>query len=79
MYKYIDENHVVRAKNPLYIGDKVISNPTEETLRKLGYKEMVEAAPLPECAEGECLIPHYTDGDVIVCTFTVEVIPDGFA
>ena len=62
--KYINEHQIKRPTNPLREGDKVYSNPTEETLRELGYKDLV-IEPMPEVEEGKALMPVYTDGEVI--------------
>ena len=75
MYRFIDEATVERARNPIRVGDRVISNPTEATLRKLVYKDM-ETEPMPECGDEEYAVPHYTDGDQIRCHWSVEVIED---
>lgn len=63
-YKYIDERQVKRAPNPIFDGGRVYSNPTDETLRALGYKELV-VEDMPEVPDGKMAMPIYTDGDVI--------------
>ena len=65
LYKFIDKYNIQRAKNPIYLGDKVISNPTEETLKELGYKELIET-PMPTTEEeSKYYIPTYEDGKKI--------------
>lgn len=62
--KYISKNRIERVRNPIRDNGKVYSNPTEETLRALGYKEVIET-PMPEIPEGKMAILHYVDGNVI--------------
>lgn len=64
LYKYINENQIEHALNPLFAGGKAYSNPTDETLRLLGYKDLV-VQDMPEVPEGKTIIPVYTDGEVI--------------
>lgn len=64
LYKYINENQIERAPNPLFAGGKVYSNPTDETLHALGYKDLV-VQDMPEIPEGKSIIPIYTDGEII--------------
>lgn len=73
LYKYINENRIERAPNPLFAEGKAYSNPTDETLRALGYKDLV-VQDMPEIPDGKGVMPVYTDGDVI--TQGWEIIDD---
>jgi hypothetical protein len=64
LYKYINENRIESAPNPLFAEGKAYSNPTDETLRALGYKDLV-VQDMPEIPDGKMAIPVYTDGEVI--------------
>lgn len=64
LYKYINKNQIESASNPLFVGGKAYSNPTDETLHSLGYKDLV-VQDMPEVPEGKMAIPVYTDGEVI--------------
>lgn len=72
LYKFISETEIKAA--PPYIKENgmVISNPSEEKLRELGYKELNET-PCPETQEGCYRIPVYVDGDVITQKWSEEV------
>lgn len=63
--KYINKHQIKRPTNPIREGGKVYSNPTEETLRALGYKDVI-VEPMPEIPEGKMAIPVYTDGVNII-------------
>lgn len=73
MYKYINKNQIESASNPLFVEGKAYSNPTDETLRMLGYKDLV-TQDVPEVPEGKIAIPVYTDGEVI--TQGWEIVDD---
>jgi hypothetical protein len=73
LYKYINENRIESAPNPLFVDGKAYSNPTDETLRMLGYKDLV-VQDMPEVPDGKMAIPVYTDGEVI--TQGWEIIDD---
>lgn len=62
--KYIDIHTIKRPTNPIREGGKVYSNPTEETLRALGYTDVI-VDPMPEVPQGKVAMPRYTDGAVI--------------
>ncbi|MBO5704531.1 MAG: hypothetical protein J6R99_00765 [Alphaproteobacteria bacterium] len=64
MYKYISRNQIKRAPNPIKDNGRVYSNPTEKTLRELGYKELV-VTDMPEVPDGKMAVPVYTDGETI--------------
>lgn len=65
MYEFVNKHTVKKAGNPVRKNGKVYSNPTDETLRMLGYKDLV-VAPMPEVDGTKEVVPVYTeDGDVI--------------
>lgn len=72
LYKYISKTEIERA--PLYIKEQgtVISNPPEDKLRELGYKDLI-IEPYPETQEGCYRLPIYTDGEVITQAWSEEV------
>lgn len=72
MYKFISETEIEKA--PPYIKENgiVTSNPPEEKLRELGYKELVIEL-YPETAEGCHRLPVYADGDVITQSWSDEI------
>lgn len=72
LYKYISETEIEKA--PLYIKEQgtVISNPPEDKLRELGYKDLI-IEPYPETQEGFYRTSIYTDGEVITQSWSEEV------
>lgn len=72
LYKYISETEIEKA--PPYIKEQgtVTSNPPEDKLRELGYKDLI-IEPYPETQEGFYRTPIYTDGDVITQGWSEEV------
>lgn len=62
--KYIDENNVEIAPNPIYGEDKVYANPTHETLVAHGYFPLIET-PMP-VKEGYYYTYHYELGEETV-------------
>lgn len=55
--------------------DVIITNPTDEDLRKAGYKELVETE-MPETKDGYYRTKIYTDGDVITQSWSDEIKVD---
>lgn len=76
LYKFIDKDTVIRAKNPLHVENTYIANPKEETLKKLGYANLIEASAMPEVNENEMLVPQYAlnEDGVIIQSYKVEAI-----
>ena len=72
MYKFINEHRIEKFnKGFVIIDDRIYANPTEETLKKAGYKKLVEAE-IPEYnPEMQYLMKRYTDGDVITAEYEV--------
>lgn len=59
--KFINRKQIQIAKNPIFQDGKVYSNPTEKTLKNLGYKPLV----VEEIPEREDVDVYYIDGEVI--------------
>lgn len=72
LYKYISATEIEKA--PLYIKEQgtVTSNPPEEKLRELGYKDLI-IEPCPETQEGFYRTQIYTDGEAITQGWSEEV------
>jgi hypothetical protein len=77
LYKFINENKIQKYKGGFIVFDnRIYTNPTEETVRKAGYKELAEVSP-PEIDDNtEYLMTTYTDGDVISVTHTIKEVPN---
>lgn len=74
-YKFINENEVQKYKGGFVVIDnRIYTNPTEETIRKAGYKVLAEA-PMPECnPETEYIERTFVDGESITAVYTVKQI-----
>ena len=75
-YKFINEDKVEIHKkgNFIVFNNNIITNPSDETLFKAGYKDMV-VKPEPEYnPETQYTIPKYADGDVITQRWEVRDI-----
>ncbi len=72
LYKFINETKIEQA--PLYIKEQgmITSNPPEEKLRALGYKDLI-IEPCPETAEGCYRLPVFIEGDVITQKWSEEI------
>ena len=66
-YKFINEYKIEKFKKGFVVMDnRIYSNPSEETLRKAGYKELV-ISDVPEYDENtQYLLKTYIDGDRII-------------
>ena len=75
LYKFISENEIKKFKGGFVILDKrIYTNPKEETVKKAGYKPLIDA-PVPEidiqnqyivCTyreETDCIVPVYNIED----------------
>ena len=60
-YGKIEDGKLKRAPNPLWIGDKMISNPTDTILLENGYKP-IEYTEQPS-KDGYYYIPTYKESD----------------
>lgn len=54
MYGKLIEGNLYIAPRIIYTDEKTIINPTDEQLKKLGYKKVIQAAA-PENIDGQCL------------------------
>lgn len=72
LYKFISETEIEQA--PPYIKEQgiVTSNPPEDKLRELGYKDLI-VEPFPETAKDCYRLPIYIDGDVITQKWSEEI------
>ena len=72
LYKFINENEIKPYKNGFVVIDnRIYTNPTEETIRKAGYKELIETE-MPEYDEQtQYLQTKYKDGDIITTVYEV--------
>lgn len=72
LYKFINETEIEQA--PPYIKEQgiVTSNPPEDKLRELGYKDLM-IEPCPETQEGFYRLPIYMDGDAITQKWSDEI------
>lgn len=64
LYKFISENKIQKYKGGFVVlNNRIYTNPTEETVRKAGYKELADA-PCPEYDEATQYIEiSYVDND----------------
>jgi len=58
LYLYISEDYIKRVRNPLKVNGISYSNPTNETLFKLGYLPLEEKTK-PSEKKGYCIVPKY--------------------
>lgn len=72
LYKFISETEIEKA--PPYIKENgtVTSNPPEDKLRELGFKDLI-VEPCPETQEGCYRLTIYMDGEVITQTWSEEI------
>ena len=81
LYKFISETEIKKYKGGFVVVDnRIYTNPKEETVRKAGYKKLIDT-PIPEYnPETEYLETAYVDNeDFITTVYTVkqiEVTPD---
>ena len=72
LYKFISEYEIEPYKGGFVVIDNIIyTNPTEETVRKAGYKELVESEMPEYDEEKQYLETKYIDGDVITTVYEV--------
>lgn len=73
LYKFINENEVQKYKGGFVVIDnRIYTNPTEETIKRAGFKELTDG-PVPEINPGnEYIQITYTDGEKITAVYTVK-------
>lgn len=77
LYKFINENEIQPYNGGFVVLDnRIYTNPTEEIIRKAGYKELVEVERPTFDPEKEYLSFQYKDGDVIQKVWAVKELPD---
>jgi hypothetical protein len=76
LFKFISETEIQKYKGGFVVIDnRIYTNPTEETVRKAGYKKLIDG-PIPEHnPETEYIETTYTDGTDIVAVHTIKAIP----
>lgn len=77
LYKFISETEIEKYNGGFVVLDnRIYTNPTEEIIRKAGYKELVEVEEPTFDPEKEYLTLTYQDGDVITSVYEVQTIPE---
>ena len=73
LYKFISETEIKKYKGGFVVLDnRIYTNPTEETVRKAGYKDLADS-PVPEINPNvEYIERTYTDGEKITAVYTVK-------
>ena len=75
LYKFINENEVQKYKGGFVVIDnRIYTNPTEETVRKSGYKPLAEVTPPEYNPETHYLSTIYKDGDIITPEYIINEI-----
>ena len=75
MYKFISETAIKKYKGGFIVYDgKIYTNPTEETLRLAGYKELDEGEKPEYDPETQYLEPSYIDGENVTVVYMVKDI-----
>lgn len=72
LYKFISETEIEKAPKYIKENGTVTSNPPEDRLRKLGYKDLI-VEPCPETQDCCYRLPIYMDGEVITQMWSEEV------
>lgn len=73
LYKFINENKIQKYKGGFVVVDnRIYTNPTEETVKKAGYKELANVAPPEFNYDNEYLVLTYIDGDIITPVYEVR-------
>lgn len=75
LYKFINEHKIQKYKGGFVVVDnRIYTNPSEEMIRRAGYKELIKAE-MPEFnIDTEYLTETYVDGDVITLIYKVKQI-----
>ncbi len=80
LYKFISENEIKKYRQGFVIIDnRIYTNPSEEVVKKAGYKPLVAAEEIPEHnKETEYLVRKYKDdGENITEYFEVVPVQEG--
>ena len=73
LFKFISETEIQKYKGGFVVIDnRIYTNPTEETVRKAGYKPLAEVTPPDIDYDTEYLVTTYADGDVINPVYEVK-------
>lgn len=76
LYKFVSETEIKKYSGGFVVMDnRIYTNPSEETLRKAGYKELVETEHPEYDEQTQYLETKYKDGDVITAVYEVVDIP----
>lgn len=76
LFKFVSEMEIKPYKGGFVVMDnRIYTNPTEETLRKAGYKNLVESEMPEYDEEKQYLETKYKDGEVITVIYEVIDIP----
>lgn len=76
MFGKLENGRLVLAGQKIQIGNVWITNPTEEQLRNLGYKEVEYTERPTYDKENEKLTETYTDGATIVVSYEKVALTD---
>ena len=75
LYKFISETEIQRYKGGFVVlNNRIYTNPTEETVRKAGYKPLAEVTPPEYNPETHYLSTIYNDGDIITPEYEIVEI-----
>ena len=75
LYKFISETEIQKYKGGFVVIDnRIYTNPTEETIKKAGYKPLAEVTPHEYNPETHYLSTIYKDGDTITPEYEIVEI-----
>ena len=75
LYKFISETEIQRYKGGFVVlNNRIYTNPTEETIKAAGYKELAEVTPPEYNPETHYLSTIYKDGDIITPEYEIVEI-----
>jgi hypothetical protein len=77
LYKFVNEDYIQKATNPIKVDGICYSNPSEEVLLQLGYKPL-EEVEAPEDKEGYYLSNKYIEeNDKIIMNWVYNILEEG--